>query len=97
MLSSAQLQAKLVALMQSNDLCTGDIPPKNVYSGDCHEKLSRHQINDAVILLSRYLGMYGSGGNVDMYRLNQAYLMDPSMRKRFNEMLRYWRPDGNSR
>lgn len=93
-LSSAQLQAKLIALMRSSDLGTGSVPPQHAYSSDCHKKLSRHQINDAVFLLSRYLGMYGSGGNVDMYRLNQAYLLDPSMRQRFNELLREWRfPD----
>jgi len=88
MLSSTRLQAKLIALMETD--ATGT-PPQHAYSTDCHEKLNRHQIDGGVYLLSRYLGMYGSGGDVDMYRAMQAYLLDPVMRQKFNDLLRDWR------
>jgi hypothetical protein len=46
-----------------------------------------------VVLLSRYLGMEGSaGGNFDLYRVIQAYLLDPTMRATINELVDGWRP-----
>lgn len=90
MLSSSQLQTKLVSLVEKAG-GSGAIPPLHAYSGDCHEKLTRQSIDDAVLLFSRFLGMNGSGGDVDIYRVMQAYLLDPVMKLRFNELLLEWR------
>jgi hypothetical protein len=90
-LSSAQLQTKLAALIETEK---ANVPPKIVYSTECHKKLTAQHIDDGVYLFSRYLGMSGSSKGLDLYCLNRAYLLDPAMKQRFNEILREWkRPD----
>ncbi|MBI2276859.1 MAG: hypothetical protein HYU74_05875 [Dechloromonas sp.] len=86
MLNAAQLQTKLVGLMRQYSGAV-ETPPATVYSGDCHEQLTRQNIIDGVCLMSRFLGMAGSAGDVDLYRLNLAYLIDLELRDRINELL----------
>lgn len=89
-ISCYKIQAKLITLVKSFSTGIGGTPPKDVYSTNCHKKLNRHQIIDGVCLLTYYLGMDGSAGTVDMYKLNQAYILDPSMREMINDLLRDW-------
>lgn len=83
-LSSAQLQAKLVALIETEKV---NVPPKIVYSTECHKKLTEQHVNDGVYLFSRYLGMSGSTKGFDLYRLSKAYLLDPVKRKMIDDLL----------
>ena len=85
MLNTAQLQTRLIRLVEEYSGSVEE-PPSHVYSGDCHERLTRQNIVDGVCLMSRYLGMAGSAGDVDLYRLNLAYLLDPVMRKKINTL-----------
>lgn len=91
MANSNLLQVKLIALLKNFSDMHGGTPPKAVYATNCHEKLKRLMVDDGVYLFSRYLGMPGSSGDVDMYRLNQAYLLDPAMQGKINDLLRGWR------
>lgn len=69
------------------------MPPRTVYSSECHEKLTTEQIRDAGVLASTYLGMSGSSGpNFDLYKLLMAYLLDPGMRTTINGLLEDWHP-----
>ena len=86
MLTSAQLQTRLIRLVEEYSGSVEE-PPSNVHSGDCHQRLTRHNVIDAVCLMSRYLGMAGSAGNVDLYRLNLAYLLDPEARRSIDRLL----------
>lgn len=56
-LSSDKLQKKLIGLMHPEGVDLQHKLPKYVYSADCHKKLNRHNVDDGVYLLSRYLGM----------------------------------------
>lgn len=87
MLSATQLQTRLVRLVEEY---SGSVekPPSHVYSGDCHERLSQQNVVDGVCLMSRYLGMSGSAGDVDLYRLNMAYLLDPVARGEIDRIIR---------
>ena len=86
MLNAAQLQIRLVRLLEDY---SGPVeaPPNIVYSSECHERLTRQNIIDGVCLMSRFLGMVGSAGDFDLYRLNLAYLLDPVMKQRLNDLL----------
>lgn len=67
--------------------------PSNVSSTNCHKKLDVMTITNAVVPMVLYLDLAaGSGGTLDLYRLNQAYLLDPDFRNRINESLQDWRP-----
>lgn len=69
------------------------MPPRAVYSSDCHKQLSPELVRDGVVLLASYLGMDGSSGSdFDLYRLNMAYLLDPKIRATFNAVMKDWRP-----
>ena len=87
MLTAAKLQNRLVRLLKEYSGSV-DEPPGHVYSSDCHQQLTRQHVDDGVCLMSRYLGMAGSAGDIDLYRLNQAYLLDPQMRDQINNLLR---------
>jgi hypothetical protein len=67
-------------------------PPRTTYTSISHEQLSLSQVNDGVVLLSRYLGMDGSANDFDLYRVVQAYLLDPRMRATMNDLVEGWRP-----
>jgi hypothetical protein len=91
-LSSQELQAKLVPLIEQFHGDTVSKPPRATYTSTAHQQLTERQVNDAIVLMSRYLGMVGSSGDCDMYRLNQAYLLDPRMRATMNMLVEGWRP-----
>lgn len=86
MLSAGQLQSRLIRLVEEYSGSVEE-PPGYVCSSDCHERLTRQNVIDAVCLMSRYLGMAGSAGDVDLYRLNLAYLLDPAARKCIDRLL----------
>ena len=60
---------------------------KHVGSDDL-DKLNVGDVNSAVILVVDALNMPGGsiGGNVDLYRLLQAYFLVPSFRERINDL-----------
>ncbi|MET3122000.1 hypothetical protein AAKU67_001593 [Oxalobacteraceae bacterium GrIS 2.11] len=66
-------------------------PPKNIIdSGSCHT-LSRQQSVQGVIALVHALNLTGgSGGDVDLYKLNYGYLTNPEVRAQINSILRQY-------
>lgn len=82
-MNAAQLQTKLAGLMEQYSGSV-EMPPSGVYTSTCHEQLTRQNVIDGVVLMSRFLGMAGSAGDVDLYRLNLAYMLDPAIRLRLN-------------
>jgi hypothetical protein len=90
-LTARQFQEELAKLLERYSGHT-DKPPRSVYASDCHEELHYLQIRDAVVIMSRYLGLSGSVGiSFDLYRLNQAYLLDPETRKVLDVVLEDWK------
>ena len=67
-------------------------PTGDVNSGNCHEALTRFQVIQAATVMVMHLNLEsGSAGDVDLYKVNQAYLLDPEMRKQINALLKSWR------
>ena len=91
-LSSRELQAKLIPLIEQYFGDAVSKPPRATYTSTAHEQLTELQIRDAVVLMSRYLGMDGSAKDFDLYRIVQAYLLDPRMRATMNVLVEGWRP-----
>lgn len=87
--ASTKLQQKLHKALGEYFEDTPLMPPKAVYSSECHEKLNAELVRDAVVLQVSYLGMDGSSGSdFDLYKLNMAYLLDPEIRATFNAVMR---------
>ena len=86
----SELQAALHKIRYPDgDAGPETIPPRYAFArGEVH--INANHINDGVVLFSGYLGMSGSAGEIDLYKLNQAYLLDPEMRESMNELLRDW-------
>ena len=87
------LQADLVlALGRYYNEGDGDyivpVPPQ-VDSSNCHERLTKDQVNDAAALIIAFLGFPGGGDgkNFDLYRLLQNYLLYPNVRAQINQRL----------
>lgn len=52
------------------------------------EKISTNNINKAVVVFTDVLNiMSGSAGNIDLYRLLQAYLQVPEYRSKINDVV----------
>ena len=61
---------------------------KDVRTVDKVEKIPRGDINVAVVVFTDTLNIYsGSAGNVDLYRLLQAYLTIPEYRDKINSLV----------
>lgn len=53
-----------------------------------HKKLSVRDVCNGVVLFTIFEGMSaGSAGSIQLYRLMQAYLLDPEKRKEINNLL----------
>jgi hypothetical protein len=62
-------------------------PKKDVMFDECH-KLSRVQVDTGVRAFVMACNLYGgSMGDVQLYRLLNAYLRDPAMRAHVNEVV----------
>ena len=61
---------------------------KEVRTIDEVDKISTNDINRAVVVFTDTLNMYsGSAGNIDLYRLLQAYLTIPGCRDKLNNIV----------
>jgi hypothetical protein len=62
-------------------------PKKEVMFDECH-KLSRMQIDTGVRAFAMICNLYGASmGDVQLYRLLNSYLCDPTLRARINAIL----------
>lgn len=84
----ASAQEKLwKAVEQAYPIFAVTPPKKEVMFDECH-KLSRVQIDTGVRAFAMACNLYGgSMGDVQLYRLLNAYLRDPAMRGRINEVV----------
>ncbi len=90
MISQATAQKRIRDAVNDYAGCK-DAPPSNVTSGTCYEKLNKFQVIDAVVAMVLYLDLAaGSAGDLDLYKVNQAYLLDPVMREQINSLLEGW-------
>ncbi|MDN0082063.1 hypothetical protein QU487_04750 [Crenobacter sp. SG2305] len=62
--------------------------PSNVNSKNCHKVLQGEHLIDAGILVSGYLGMDGSSGDVGLYDLLLSYCLNPVKRAEINAIIR---------
>jgi hypothetical protein len=56
-----------------------------------HEKLSDMRIRDGVVAMRDKLNLTaGSAGDLDLYKVNIAYLLNPEMREELDILLKGW-------
>ena len=82
-----QLQKASWRLMESYQGGALGPIPRGVSTVNCHEKLTPEQIREAVVLMTRFLGMDGSGGDFDLYRVVSEYILQPRLRPEINRVL----------
>lgn len=64
-------------------------PEAREYNSSEVHTLSQREITDGVVALVLQCGIFaGSAGDIDLYRLVGAYLLDPEARREINEVLR---------
>lgn len=61
--------------------------PNKVNSGNCHKVLKPEHLVDAGIMVSGYLGMAGSSGDVKLYDLLLTYYLDLGKRAEINAIV----------
>lgn len=65
-------------------------PMEDVNSGSCHLVLNRQQVIQAVVAMVIQLNLTsGSAGDLNLYRLLQAYLLDTDKRCRLNAVVNF--------
>lgn len=66
-----------------------ELPKAEVNGGNCHKKLSKRHVVQAVTAMTMYLGLGGgSAGTVDLYELLDVALLHPERHSELNEVLR---------
>lgn len=64
------------------------MPKEGLDSGNVH-MLTEEQINSGVIAMLLQCGIaHGSGGSLELYKLNQRYLQDVKIREQINALLK---------
>lgn len=84
---SERYQTKLHRLIEDFMGEKATCPPALLNSANCHEKLQRAHLKYAAVLVSLYLNMSGSAGDIDLYNLLQVYYRDPEKRGWINDIV----------
>lgn len=88
-LDIAQAQQEIQAAVQRIWPCFYEKPMKKEVGSDSCHKLSHLQIGMGVRALALTCNLWGgSMGDVDIYRLMQAYFRDKEARQRINEIVK---------